>query len=149
MHKNFITVKILNSKVSTKALLDTGAGISCMAETFYNSLPAQCRPTIQTPTFSHISGVGGEIHKVRGQDPLEVIIGDYKYHLSFHILNSLHHHIILGNDFLESNEGIINTKAKTLKLKDGEVMCPTCLWSEHVDIQIYRPVQKHSFLSKF
>ena len=117
---NFVKVKIQNSNHETRALIDTGASISCIAESFYRSLPSQQKTPLEPPLYLHVTGVGGEIHKVLGRTTLKVLIDGYEYSHNFHVFSYLHHHLILGTDFLEENQATIDLGNKTLSLKNGE-----------------------------
>ena len=109
-----------NIEPSTRALIDTGADISCIAESYFNSIPGKIRPTFKSASFSHVKGVGGEIHNVLGLVNLNLQIDGYMYKHDFHVISHLHHHVIIGDDFLEKNKAIIDRGNKTLQLENGE-----------------------------
>ena len=116
MEKNL--VKITMHDCPTKALIDTGADISCMSEKFYRSLPSKFKPNYDKPKFNFVSGVGSEKHPILGKVSLNFKIDEYEYNHDFHILKHLHHHVIIGNDFLVPLKAIVNS-GRSLQLENG------------------------------
>ena len=89
-----------------------------MSEKFFNSLPSKFRSNYSDAKYTHVSGVGGEKHKILGRVNLKFQIDDYEYIQSFHIFQHLHHHVIIGNDFLLQHDAVI-TSGKSLQLSNG------------------------------
>ena len=116
MEKNL--VKITMHDCPTKALIDTGADISCMSEKFFRSLPSKFKPSYDKPKFNFVSGVGGEKHPILGKVSLNFKIDEYEYNHDFHIFKHLHHHVIIGNDFLVPHKAIVNS-GRSLQLENG------------------------------
>ena len=117
MEQNFI--KIVFNKLTTKALLDTGASISCISYPFLNSI--QNHPTLQPSTIQTVKGVGGETHKVIGMASLPFTVSNHRFCFNFYVFQHLHHHLILGNDFLTNHKACIDHGSKTVTLYDPDL----------------------------
>ena len=112
-------ISIQNSNVEAKALIDTGADISCMAESLFNSIPENHRPQFEPPQFTHVVGVGKDLLQALGQAKIDIVIDGYIYNQNFHIFKNIHHQLILGDDFLSTNKAVIDRGNKTIELADG------------------------------
>ena len=114
LDKNFIKVRI--HKTDTRALIDTGACISCISKSMLqNTFP---KLTLNPPIHKHVAGVGGEILQVLGMVDIPVKIGDNTFNTTVHVFQKLHHHLILGRDFLEMYEANIKFRDKTVTLNN-------------------------------
>ena len=141
LDKNFISVYIHDRK--TNALVDTGAGISCMSDTFFRSIPSRCRPPLNTPTYNQVTGVGGEILPTMGMASLPVQVNGEFYSQKFHIFPNLHHHLILGDDFLTTYKATINKATQELHLKGGKQIVACASISPQIGIA---RIPKHTTL---
>ena len=84
------------------ALLDTGAQISIISQSFADKISPNLKQSCQNE-FSEIIGVSGNIVNVSGCIQVPISIGKFKTVHSFHIIPS-HHDIILGLDFLNRHK---------------------------------------------
>ena len=71
--------------------------------------------------LQEIVGVGGEKHKVLGQFELHLLISSAKISSKFYVLDSLHHSLILGINFLKCHDAYLDLQAGTLFVKDKTV----------------------------
>ena len=67
-----------------------------------------------------VTGVGGEVHGVLGSITLPVCFENTEFLHEFKIIPKLHHHFIIGNDFLKANKAIIDLGRKTVTFKDKQ-----------------------------
>ena len=82
------------------ALIDTGAGRSCLSEGQYNQLGM---PPLQPyPTRGSVRNASGEIMPVLGFVTYTVRIGDRNFDQEFIVIKQLTPEIILGRDFLST-----------------------------------------------
>lgn len=107
-NKNKIQIKLSNFHIN--ALVDTGANISVVCNKFLRKLFKN--PHIYKSNRSAVTGVCNTSHAILGQTDLEVDVNGLKMPHTFHILENLPHAIILGQDFLEQNNAVIDLTHK-------------------------------------
>ena len=98
--------------MTTKSLIDTGASVSCVAQSFLRSLGSHLK--IQPCLATKALGVGGEAHSILGTIQLEIKIQNVTFSHVFYVLPKVHHHIIIGDDFLTSHAAQIDRGDKTI-----------------------------------
>ena len=117
-HKNTILTTIGGKK--TPALVDTGASISCLSKTFLDK--TEYKDATLTPcALKEIIGVGGERHQVLGQTKIQLHIANVNISFPFYVLNTVHHSVILGMDFLKYHKVVIDLEAGTVFIRDSVV----------------------------
>jgi len=145
--KNTIFARVLNAK--TQALVDTGAAISCVSKGFLNRSGFQ-HGKIESSLLQSVKGVGGELISVVGKVNLPVVVAGVRMTYPFHVLESLHHSLIIGFDFLSDNGCKIDLSHGILTIKNGAVQAnmtvnsacarttkPTCIPArQEVDIPV-------------
>ena len=108
---NLISVDICGKTVPT--LVDTGVMISCMAqhvyELFGDSVP------VSVSQHSHVQGEGGNKIPVQGQSQFQFKIENQTFSHTFHVLETMSHSLILGEDFLQQNQATIDYAKMVLK----------------------------------
>ena len=82
-----------------------------------------------------MKGVCNTNHLIKGKTDLEIDVNGLKMPHSFHILENLPHTIILGQDFLETNNAVIDLTSKTVSFHNNITVA-----------SITMPVDKHSDL---
>lgn len=113
MHKN--TVQVMVNSTKTNALCDTGASISCVSKPFLNkALPSLS--VLKPSPIKSIVGVGGEQHSVAGMFDLKINFDGLSVDFSFHVVESLHHTLILGIDFMEFHKVKLDIANKTMSI---------------------------------
>ena len=118
MHKNTVQVSINGRK--TNALCDTGATISCANKAFIEKV-LNIETNI-TPSHIHtVVGVGGEQHSVSGKIDLDICFHGVTVTYSFHVIENLHHSLILGIDFMTDFRVKIDMGNKTMSILDTQV----------------------------
>ena len=112
-----IKVKIQN--LDKLALIDTGAGRSCLSEGQYNQLG---RPPLRPyPARGSVRNASGENMPVMGFVTYTVKIGDRNYNQEFIVIKQLVPEIILGRDFLSTYKLAITWgKEGVLELRDDQ-----------------------------
>ena len=101
------------------ALIDTGAGRSCLSEGQYNQLGMP--PLRPYPTRESVRNASGEVMPVLGFVTYSVKIGDRNYDQEFIVIKQLIPEIILGRDFLSTYKLAITWgKEGVLELRDEQ-----------------------------
>ena len=104
------------------ALIDTGASVSCLRKSELDEYVSKGAKIKITPCdIKNVVGVGGEKHEVLGKVVLSFYIEKLKVDQSFIVLESLHHPIILGLDFMSAKQVHIDFHRQLLTLADDLV----------------------------
>ncbi|KAL1490139.1 hypothetical protein ABEB36_012879 [Hypothenemus hampei] len=110
---------IINDRY-TGIIIDTGAGRNVIREDFVNS-------TNQITENIILTGIGGEKLKLTGTSQIKIELGNDQTISTVLVAKRLPKPVILGNDFLEAADFMLNYPKKTVNLKlDGkpvEVRC--------------------------
>ena len=130
-NKNKIQIKVSN--LHANALVDTGANISVVCSKFLRKITRN--PTTSKSEYSFVKGVCNTNHLIKGKTDLEIDVNGLKMPHSFHILENLPHTIILGQDFLETNNAVIDLTSKTVSFHNITVASITMPVDKHSDLQ--------------
>lgn len=95
LEKNLVCLTV--NRHHKKALVDTGATVSCVSANFLNSIGF--KDPLEPAALKQIVGVCGETHAVLGTIELPMCINRLMVFHKFHVFQRLHHDIILGLDF--------------------------------------------------
>ena len=108
-HGNLLNITIQNFKV--RALVDTGATISCLSHSFLQKLPTS---TLKPSPVKSVMGVGNQVHQVTGCVTLSLKFCDaVTLHHTFHVISG-NQPLILGMDFLKSHKCQINLDSNSV-----------------------------------
>lgn len=118
--RNTIFIEIFGKR--HQALVDSGASISCLSKSLYARLVARHQINISSSKLSNVVGVGGERHTVLGDVKLKLNISGLQIDQTFAVIDSLHHDIILGLDFMTSNHVKIDFQQRCLSVGDDTVV---------------------------
>ncbi len=97
--ENLVPISFHNYR--TKALVDTGAGISIVSQACLSKLSNQTLEKAE-PLFSFVKGVGANITPIIDCVMIPIQIGPFKVSYRFHVLQDKYD-MILGMDFLKDN----------------------------------------------
>lgn len=117
VEKNTVAISIYGHSI--RALVDTGASISCVSSDLIPKLginPSQLSPS----NVRDAVAVGGERHASLGAISLPISFDGPLISHTFHVFKSFNHPLILGLDFLNQNDGIFNAENCTLYLRDPD-----------------------------
>lgn len=117
VEKNTVAISIYGHSI--RALVDTGASISCVSSDLIPKLginPSQLSPS----NVRDAVAVGGERHASLGAISLPISFDGPLISHTFHVFQSFNHPLILGLDFLNQNDGIFNAENCTLYLRDPD-----------------------------
>ena len=103
-----------------KALVDTGASISCISMSQLSKLPYP--PNIQKSNISQARGVGGDFLDVVGCVDLKVNIQGCIVLQKFHVFHCLHFSVILVMDFLTNNKVLLDLSQNTITLPNCQTV---------------------------
>ena len=118
LEKNTTLVSVRSRK--TTALYDTGAAISC-ANTAFVRKALQKDFKLGPSNYRTVVGVGGEHHDVAGTVTLTLNFGGLNVDHIFHVIDDLHHSIILGLDFMEKYRVNIDIGRKLMSIMETKV----------------------------
>jgi len=122
---NIINI-IINGKILTQALVDTGAGSSCVYEQYV--VQHKIKITSLSPNDDYAFTIADKSTiKVLGKTQIDLTIGNEIFEHSFHVISNLSVDIILGDDFLDMNDAIIHRSEKTFSLLNGMIQVPLCV----------------------
>ena len=100
-------------------LLDTGAGVNLMSSIYADKIKARWNQTNDVK----LKGVTGTSLSVLGKtDPLPVMVGGLECKESFVVVHSLNDNLILGIQFLNNNNVIIDYNK--LEMRSGKYTTP-------------------------
>ena len=117
LHTNMVEVSFKG--ISTLGLVDSGASISVLGETFVRKL--NLGNQIKPSNLSSIVGVGGSKHNVNGQVNLRFHIAGVPFQQEFHILSHTNQDVLLGIDFLHAFGAVIDLQGKVLSFPDKQL----------------------------
>lgn len=115
-------IRIELCHLKSKALVDTGATLSCIDENILHRLGSS--PLYSKSHITQVSGVGGEKHKVLGMVTLPLKFCNITIRHTFHVLRNLPRQIILGLDFLRPQSATISLHDNTLHLPKFNLSVP-------------------------
>lgn len=101
-------------------MIDTGASISVINKELLDKT-IYTGSNLSKPKFQMIRGVGGQKLSVHGTVKLPVKIRDKPFLYPLHVVENVHHSLILGQDFLQFFKAKIDLETKTLHLEDNNV----------------------------
>ena len=102
-------------KQTSKALIDTGAQISCMSEHIYRKSFKNYE--IRPSSLANIVGVCGEVHRILGLVTVPFRLDGIVLEHTFHLFEKLHQPVILGMDFLRQHKAKIDLEECTVSFK--------------------------------
>ena len=111
MTANMIPITI--NSTSKWSLVDTGAQVSCLQYSTYTQLGLSKSSPKVNSAYSKVRGVGGSLINVLGKAMIKINIEDFEIEQEFLLLDSMHHDIILGKDFLEDNRVLLDFSTGT------------------------------------
>ena len=110
---NYVHIDIC--KQTSKALIDTGAQISCMSEHIYRKSFKNYE--IRPSSLTNIVGVCGEVHRILGLVTVPFRLDGVVLEHTFHLFEKLHQPVILGMDFLRQHKAKIDLEECTVSFK--------------------------------
>jgi len=122
MQKNTVNVNIRGKK--TKALVDSGADISCISTIFLEKAFYANAKLDKSPIL-FVKGVGQKQLRVLGKLKIPISFNDANILTYVHVVESLPHSLILGHDFLTTNKVSLDFNTNTMCLnEDSSKMYP-------------------------
>ena len=112
---NYVLIDL--GKQTSKALIDTGAQISCMSEHIYRKSLKNYE--IRASSLSNIVGVCGEVHRILGLITVPFRLDGIVLEHTFHLFEKLHQPVILGMDFLRQHKAKIDLELCTVTFKSS------------------------------
>lgn len=119
LDRNTILLEVNGKKI--RSLVDSGASISCIRKTTFDSISKNSSFEIQPSNIARIVGVGGERHQVLGQVKLTLKISGVNIDQNFIIIEQLHHPLILGLYFINNHNVNIDFHQRVLTFHDNLV----------------------------
>ena len=130
-NENFPSVSVLTSlnrstilanvgKKNVNCLLDSGASISCISNSYLTNTSLH-GTRLQPSDIPEIAGVGGERHKILGILETHITISKAKFKCKFYVIDRIQHPVILGIDFLTAHKVDIDFGSKLVYIEDNLV----------------------------
>ena len=98
-------------------MVDTGADISCISQSCLKKITVR-RPELQKSHTYSILGVGHQRLRIMGIVNLTITINVNNFNFDFHVIESIPHSVIIGMDFLQANNVMINMAQNSIKFPD-------------------------------
>ena len=111
------TAKVSVNGITTQSLIDTGAEISCISQSFLAKVMIG-KPILAHSSIYSIIGIGQQRLRVLGKINLPLKINDKCFNFEFHVIDSLPHSLIIGIDFLKTNKVTIDMSQNTMNISD-------------------------------
>ena len=111
-----------NGKIAGKTvhlLVDTGASVSAIDETFLKKAYGDIPLKMSDSPFPSVQSVSGEEVPLLGQITVPLHLSGSQYFCEFHVMQSLAYDAILGRDFLQQNRALIDLDNSTITIKDS------------------------------
>lgn len=96
------TTQVTLGDTKTKALIDTGANKNFLSTTTYAD------KALNPSHVKQVLAANGNHVKVLGKISIDVTIGSRSFTQTFHVLDQLHHNLILGFDFMKTHGAFLN-----------------------------------------
>ena len=120
-------------------LADTGAAVSAISDQVFEKLPDQIKTPLTRDTLSVLRAVNGQDIPVLGQLELPFSIDNKIYWFKVFVAQDLHYDVVLGKDFLEHFNAIIDLQNNTLTLPELAVITTHTSPTTQLD-QLGRPL---------
>ena len=115
LNKNTILGTVGDKK--TQCLLDTGAEISCISESFLDRVSLN-QVQLVPSEYQEVLGVGGTKHKILGKFTTDIVISKTKFSATFHVIPGIKYSVILGCDFMQKHRVSFDFEHNFVKLKN-------------------------------
>ena len=116
------TILIDVDKKRHRALVDTGASISCMSKSIFDKLSNETQSTLDPTLIPAVRGVGGELLSVLGKIVLTIDISGLKIDQTFHVIDNIQYPFILGIDFLKMNKVHLDFNYQKLSIAEDTIV---------------------------
>ena len=122
--------------VNGRGLVDTGASISLVSQSFYRKL-LRCKARLKLidDDVSNVFSADNSPLKVRGKIETDIKIGGIVIPATFLIADQLSYEVIIGSDLLEDCRALIDTRTNMLVLFDGLTAVPMTKTGEQVVVR--------------
>ena len=113
-------IKLNCNNVNCTALIDSGAGTSCMSQKVMHRLNAWLEP-ITPGKPMRVCAADGRPLLVKGSTLVDIELGGNIVTCSFLVLKDLPQGIILGTDFLRANNALVDFENQVVKFQNSDV----------------------------
>ena len=124
-------------------MLDAGAAVSLHRKDVWNNVDGEQQ--FSPWTGPRLVGVEGTPLEVHGVATLEMIMAGESFLVDFVVVAILRAQLILGLDFLESHQCVVNTGQKTLHLKDRAVPMRTATNCAQLSVALQESIHVAAF----
>ena len=115
----FKYAKVIVNSATTYALIDTGAAVTVVSESFFQSRAHS--ELMKRPMNVRFVGAGGEPLSITGMARINIAIGSIRTQMIVYVCKNLTEDCILGLDFLQDHQCIVDYKHKTLAAGNASV----------------------------
>ena len=117
LNNNFIKASILGKTIN--CLVDTGSSLSCVQKSLLDTID-QDFIMYGKSDYRKVKGIGGHLIDIQGTATLPVRIGNHLFYQKFYIFDEILHPLLLGIDFLKTNNCTLNFENQTIETEEGE-----------------------------
>ena len=107
--------------VTVRALIDTGSTLSLLRQSFLSAVEPDWRDRLKSCELSELSTAGKSSLKVIGTIAYEIEKDGRTYPLLFYVAPELTQEALLGKDFLDSVDAVIETSRDRLWFRTQEI----------------------------
>lgn len=119
LQSNFINVEINSQTVRT--LVDSGSSLCCIKKSLYQQMYPEMT-NIKPSKYSFVKGISGKLIEVGGSVDLKITIGGRTCSHAFHIIEDIHHSLIIGIDFLKQHKCTLNFAKSQFETESGDCL---------------------------
>ena len=117
------TVRVTVNENVTMALVDSGAAVSCLGDSFFQKIFPNGKHLLNPCQIQKVVGIGNTQHTVLGVVELDVNFGGLTASYPFYVIQNLHHSLILGHDCMVSNNVTLNWAIRQMFIQGNLKIC--------------------------
>ena len=118
----YLTVLAEVQGINTRILIDTGSALTAINQELWNKISTTSGVQIQKSVFTDVRTASGEIVTVLGASNMNFNIGNSTYTFKTHVVPKLNYAAIIGKDFLQQNDCVIDFKSGYLKISRDNIV---------------------------
>ncbi len=118
----YLTVSGEVQGVNSRILIDTGSAITAINQELWDTIKTISSTKIQQSLFTDVRTASGEIVTVWGASDMNFNLGNSKHTFKTHVVPKLNYAAIIGKDFLQQNDCVIDFKSGYLKISRDNIV---------------------------
>ena len=118
----YLTVSEEVQGINLCILIDTGSAITAINQELWDKIKTISSSKIQQSLFTDVQTASGETVTVLGASDMNFNLGNSKYTFKTHVVPKLNYAAIIGKDFLQQNDCVIDFKSGYLKISHDNIV---------------------------